>query len=386
MGNPSGYDIASFGAMIECEPRMATYAEALRQAITPGCTVIDIGAGFGIFSMLACKYGAGSVIAIEPDPSAELLMPMARANGCADRITVIRDLSTRYTPPTKADVIVSDIRGVLPLFEHLIPTIIDARERLLAPGGRLIPMRDVIRVALVHAPEHYLPCERPWLKNNYGLDLTEGHRFAVNIRARASMKPEALMAEPCDLAVLDYHTIADPSVDSTVEFTAERTQTAHGLLLWFDADLAEGVQFSNSPRATELIYKQQFLPFERPVKIAAGERLRARVRAMFQDGDYIVSWDTDIAASALREAPVSFRQSTFKGAVFTPARLRPHAHDQVPATTAQIMIDRDCLSLVGEDRTLEDIALALMEQHPGAFGSAKAALDHVTKLLERYRS
>src|ERR1043165_9575056 len=107
---PTGYNVLSYGQMITCEPRMSRYADALRQAVTPGCTVIDIGAGPGIFAMLTCKYGAGNVIAIEPNDSIELLSEFARANGFADRITVFKGLSTDYSPPEKADVIVSDIR------------------------------------------------------------------------------------------------------------------------------------------------------------------------------------------------------------------------------------------------------------------------------------
>src|SRR3954452_16487839 len=109
--------------MVNCEPRMSAYAEALRRAAKPGCTVIDIGAGPGIFSILACKYGAGKVVAIDPSDSIELVRPIAEANGCADRITIFKGLSTDYSPPTKADVIVSDIRGILPLFEGHIAVI-----------------------------------------------------------------------------------------------------------------------------------------------------------------------------------------------------------------------------------------------------------------------
>ena len=157
MSTPHGYSVYSYGTMVTCEPRMAVYAEALRQAITPGCTVIDLGASFGPFALLACQYGAGRVIAIEPDPSIELLMPLARANGCADKITVVRDISTNYTPDTKADVIVSDCRGATPLFEHHIATIKDARDRLLAPSGTLMPMRDTLKIALVSSPATYKP-------------------------------------------------------------------------------------------------------------------------------------------------------------------------------------------------------------------------------------
>lgn len=167
----AGYSVFEYGDMIECEPRMGIYAEALRRAVTPGCSVIDLGAAFGVFALLACKYGAGSVIAIEPDPSIELLMPLAQANGVADRITVIRDISTNYTPPAKADVIVSDCRGTVPLYQNHIATLADARARLLAPGGTLLPMRDTMRVALANWPKNRHSSVRPWHRNNFGLNL-----------------------------------------------------------------------------------------------------------------------------------------------------------------------------------------------------------------------
>src|SRR6478735_9305250 len=104
MRGPTTYSLISYGGMVACEPRMAAYAQALRQAITPGCTVIDIGAGPGVFSLLACQYGAGAVFAIEPDDSVELLRQMAKDNGCSDRITIVQGLSTEFTPPSRADV------------------------------------------------------------------------------------------------------------------------------------------------------------------------------------------------------------------------------------------------------------------------------------------
>jgi protein arginine N-methyltransferase 1 len=173
-GGPTGYSILSYGHMINCEPRMSAYAQALRKAVTPGCTVIDIGAGPGVFSILACKYGAERVIAIDPHDSIELVREIAEANGCADKITVFKGLSTDYTPTAKADVIVSDIRGILPVFEGHFAAIADARGRLLAPGGTLIPMRDTLRVALAGADADYRPFEEPWLRNKFGIDLSAG--------------------------------------------------------------------------------------------------------------------------------------------------------------------------------------------------------------------
>lgn len=236
MTQPFVYSLIDYGAMIECEPRMGVYAEALRRAVTPGCTVIDLGAGFGVFSLLACKFGAGQVIAIEPDPNIELLRPLAKANGCADRITIVRDISVRYTPERKADVIVSDCRGTVPLFDHHIATIKDARERLLAPGGTLLPLRDTIKVALANSPRTYRQWHKPWKRNDYGLDLTAAHASAINSEGKAHLGAGVLASAPQDLAVLDYRTVTEANLDASVELVASKDTRVHGLLVWFDAD------------------------------------------------------------------------------------------------------------------------------------------------------
>jgi len=100
---------------------------------------------------VACRFGSERVFAIEPAEIIQVAREVAAANDCADRIEFLEDLSSRVTLPVRADVILSDLRGILPLFQHHIPTIVDARRRFLAPGGTLIPQKDVLWAAVVEA-------------------------------------------------------------------------------------------------------------------------------------------------------------------------------------------------------------------------------------------
>lgn len=382
----AGYSVADYGAMVDCEPRMGCYAEALRRAVTPGCTVIDIGAGFGVFSLLACQYGAAKVIAIEPDPSIELLMPLAQANGFADRIEVVRDISTRYTPAAKADVIVSDCRGNLPLYEYHIATIRDARERLLAPGGTLMPMRDTIRIALASSATSHRQVGYPWRKNRYGLDLNAGVRYAANTSLRTYLKPNALASEPQDLATIDYRTVTDPDLDAQSELTATTNRTVHGVLVWFDAEIAEGIGYSNAPGAPPLVYRQRFLPFPEAVRLRAGDRVKLRLRATLSGDDYIWSWDSEVIDGSSRERRKQFRQSSFLGKIFSPQAIKTLASDHVPTGSALMEIDRDCLTMVqaGQGYSLDAIARTIHEKYPARFVTHQKALDHVAVLFKRY--
>src|SRR6266704_2952794 len=57
-------------------------------AIATGCTVLDVGANVGIYTLLAAKRGA-KVFAIEADPqNVEVLRHHVRLNGFDDRVTI----------------------------------------------------------------------------------------------------------------------------------------------------------------------------------------------------------------------------------------------------------------------------------------------------------
>lgn len=381
---PAGYSVIDYGDMIECEPRMGIYAEAMRQVITPGCTVIDLAAAFGVFALLACKYGAGEVIAIKPDRSIELLMPLAQANGCADTITVIRDLSTNYTPETEADVIVSDCRGTVSLYQHHIATVADARARLLAPRGTLLPMRDTLRIALAQWTENNRATTRPWCSNNFALDLTAGHRFAINAEGKAYLKPENLLSAAHDLAVLDYRTITEPTLDAAVELIAERGGELHGLLIWFDAEIARGLGYSNAPGQPELVYSQMFLPLADAPRLKVGDRVSARVRGSLVDNEYVWSWDWQVINGAGTPQGDRAQQSSFLSQALSPKALATVSNQYAPALDERIMLDRDCLALVGDGRTLDAIAKTMQERHIDQLPTYKAALDYVANCLGRY--
>ena len=363
---------------------MSAYAAALKGAVQPGMTVVDIGAGPGVFAILACQYGAGRVIAVDPSESVELILPLAEANGCADRISVVRGLSTDLASDTKADVIVSDLRGTLPLFEGHITAIVDARERLLVPGGTLIPSKDTLFVALVADPEHYSAFEHPWRDNRFGLNLEAGHRYAVNSFMKVSVQQDALLSSPQELGVLDYCTIQHSDLDGSVDLEVEKEGTAHGLLVWFDAELAPGTGFSNAPGEPPQVYGQSFFPFERPVQVSAGGRVTAQVSARQIDGEYVWAW-TSAFRHADGDAPhAQFRQSTFLAKVFAPEQLARRSESSVPSTHPLQQVDRFSLGLFDGSRTLGDMADELRRKFPDTFSSPAKALDHIARIAARY--
>ncbi len=309
------YSLFAFGGMIgpNCKIRVDAYAEALRQTIVPERSVVlEIGTGAGFFALLAAKFGARHVYAIDPSPSVHVGQELARANGLDDRITFMQKSSTDVTLPERADIIVSDIRGGLPWLQHHIPSIVDARKRLLAPGGVLIPGQDTVWAAVVHAPRLYAPHVVPWDDNAYGLDLSAARGRTTNHRRKGHVKPEQLLVEPQHMATLDYSIITDPNAQAALYWTASKAGRAHGLNLWFDTELAPGIGYSNAPSAPHIpIYSQTFFPWTEPVELVEGDRIAVTLRVHLMSKYYVWHWVTRVDGANGCEAKTRFAQASF---------------------------------------------------------------------------
>lgn len=379
------YSVAGYGGMITDQVRMAAYEKALRQAIKPGALVLDIGTGTGIFALLACRFGARQVIAIEPNDAIQVARQMAAANGCAEKITFIHDLSTRVELPERADVIISDLRGVLPLFQYHIPSLIDARTRLLAPDGILLPQCDTLWAAVVEAPEVYTDFALPWDSCPYGFDLHAARRIVMNTWCKARVKPEQLVTEPQPWATLDYRQIETPNMQANLTLEVTRRAVGHGLLLWFDATLMEGITFSNSPTAPKAIYGSAFFPWVNPVALESGDTVSSRLRADLVGEDYVWGWDTCVhSQGAAQESKANFKQSTFWGAPLTLDHLRKQRADYVPTLSINAKIDHFILTQMTYQHTVGEIAQAVVKAFPQQFHNWQAALTRVGELSQKY--
>ena len=309
------YSLHFYGKMIADAVRMNAYAAALRHTVKPDSVVMDLGSGPGVFALLACKLGARRVYAVEPDNVIGLAREVAAANDCADRIQFFENLSTEITLDEPASIIVSDLRGVLPWFQQHIPSIIDARKRLLARAGVLIPRRDILWAAVVEAPDQYEELLAPWQNNRFELDLSAGARLITNTWRKTRIRPEQFLVEPVCWTTIDYYEVDSPDIQATISWRAARKGTAHGVVVWFDSELVGGIGFSNHPAAPETIYGNGFFPFSEPVEVMQTDRITLQLAAKMVGDDYVWRWETEFPKT-------SFKQSTFFGAPLSLEQLK----------------------------------------------------------------
>jgi protein arginine N-methyltransferase 1 len=368
--------------MIADEVRTEAYVAALRENIRPGCVVVDIGTGTGIFAMLAIQFGARKVYAIEPGEAIMVAEQIARDNGLDDRIEFHRELSTRIELPEPADVIVSDLHGVLPYFQQLIPSIADARKRLLAPGGVIIPKRETIWAALVGLEDLHCRLTAPWSK--YGLDMRAARKVVTNQWMRAVVRPEELLSPPARIATIDYATIEDPNLHSNFEAGVLRAGKATGVAVWFDCELTDSIGFSNAPGQKEMIYGAAFFPFADPVAVSEGDWVRSDIRGNLVGDDYLWFVRTKLASRADPSRPVEHGMSALAAQLIAPDQWKRRAADFRPSLGEDGMVDAMVLDAMAKGEALGGIASRLLERFPARFDNWQSALAHVGELSSRF--
>jgi protein arginine N-methyltransferase 1 len=376
------YTLRGHAAMIADRVRMDAYQAALERTVRPGSVVLDIGTGTGLMALMACRLGARRVFAADPGDSIRLARAAARASGFADRIEFIQGLSTQIELPERADVIVSDLRGVLPLFQHHVASLADARDRLLAPGGVLIPRMDTLFAAPVQAEKDYQAIVGPWDDHGRGFALDAARRAALNEWNKTHFGADDLLAPPRVWAVLDYRTERNPHVRGTLRWTAERAATAHGFAVWFDAELAEGAGFTTGPDGEKTIYGTAFFPWLAPVPLAEGDVVEVELQARLIHDEYVWVWNTRVEGPDGEKA--RFRQSTFLAQPATTADLRKRAHDFRPVLGEQGRVDQLVLGMMDGGATLEEIANALQRRFPERFRVWEEALSRAGQLSQAY--
>ena len=346
--------------MISDPIRTEAYVRALRDAIRPGATVVEIGTGVGYFAIVACRAGAEQVVAIEPDPAIHVASELATLNGCADRIQFIQDLLTRVSLEP-ADVLVSDLRGVLPLYGSHISSVVDARRRLLKPEGALIPERDTMWVALTGAPSP----DAVGPTDSESVDLGPLDRAIANSWWKTNLSAKDLLTKAHLWHTIDYRTVIGADAEGAADLEAEQSGEAHGLSVWFDSELYGGHGFSNAPGVSRSVYGQAFCPLPAPIRLEAGDRVRVDLRAKLVGSGYVWSWRGQVVSGA--SVGQSFAQSTLQGTPLAAAALRKRTDAFVPRLSRRGEAQAWMLTRMSADVSLRTIAEGALAAFPDLF-------------------
>jgi protein arginine N-methyltransferase 1 len=194
-----------------------------------------------------------------------------------------------------------------------------------------------------------------------------------------------LLSAPEPWATIEYETVSSSDVVGDTRLCAARDGVGHGLGVWFDAKLLDGIAFSNAPSGPELVYGTAFFPWPEAVPLWQGDEIQIRIEARLVGEDYIWRWDSTVTDRKSPQTPkAEFRQSTFHSAPFVPARLARGAAARVPVLSEKGQMERFILDSIDGAATNQEIAQKLMNRFPTRFPRFNDALGHVGAVARRF--
>lgn len=297
--------------------------EAVRRHVTSETRFLDIGAGTGIWAILAAKLGAKHVVAVEVEES---LIPVifrhAQENGVADKIEIIHANTDDVRLRGKFDVVVSEVFGQDAFGEATLKSFINVRERFLAPDGVLIPQKMEMFVVPVRIEKSVLslPAELP-ISTNFINSLRLNYVQDIPFAERGSVR---FLAEPKKLFEADFRTVTVAhSLNSySVSWQLEDLAKVNAFAAFSHSIFTNEIRMNSYDSQSWSVAKYEFVPFEQQ----AGE-IKFTVMMDAKKGNWSVSLPSNPEIKAQNFSPVFAFARTRMTQQMTPhRRIKPPAH------------------------------------------------------------
>ena len=283
--------------LVADEGRNAAFAAALKRVLRRGNqTVADIGGGTGLLAFLARRLGAAQVHVYEYAPTMELAQELARRNGI-DGLYFYHQHSTKVKRPTRVDAVVSETLGNYAYEENIIETLGDAVQRMLKPGGVVIPRRIRQYAAPVTSARFYNELT-VWDRLGFDLDLSAARDMSLNnLYVRTFRREDLFDAEHAPVwDDVDLREVNASVRQGAGKWTFARGQTVYGFAVWWRCELVKGIELSTDPTGPKTHWEQLYFPVSSPLKVGAGDTLHLRIKSdsRLQVG-VNVSWEAELS-------------------------------------------------------------------------------------------
>ncbi|CAG2228515.1 PRMT6 [Mytilus edulis] len=162
---------------------------------------------------IVADIGAGTVFAIEASSMAEQTESIVEENKLSNRITVINKKAEDVAYPEKLDAIVSEWMGYCLLYESMLQSVIDTRDKWLKKEGLMFPATATLYIAAYNDEEY----DASQFKSKMANQLLFGNVFAL--------RKQRVYRDRIELA-----TLSDRQIRSRFRFKRESIQFISDLL------------------------------------------------------------------------------------------------------------------------------------------------------------
>jgi protein arginine N-methyltransferase 1 len=279
--------LAEHEEMLSDSVRVDAYHRAIHRNVQPGDVVLDLGTGTGLLAFMASRAGASKVYAVEHSDFIEVAREIARHNGFTN-IEFVQANSREFTAPEPIDVVLHEQMGDELFNENMLQNVLDLRDRVLRPGGRILPATFRLFVEPVTFHES-MRVRRFWnieLPDGIDLGATQNSpvasRFDTGRNEQFWIRPGSVAAtigEPHPVLEFDLHTLesmASLATDHLIERTSSTDAIVDGCCVWFEAEFDDETTLTTSPLAPLTSWGNRVFRLDQ--QISAGEQLRVNLR------------------------------------------------------------------------------------------------------------
>jgi hypothetical protein len=360
------------------------YGAALRRVVTPGTVVLDLGGDLGRRAALACHLDARRVYSVQTVHTVSVAKEIAAANGCADRIEFIDSAAAGGVLPDRIDVVLAQLPGKLPLHGVSLASSLRGGRPLRAQIPATIPQREKLWVAVVESEPQYQRHVSPWEDTGHGWNMASARHLSLNTWSRFRT-PGRLLVEPREWATIEYAALESLDRRAEIEWTVSQPGIAHGLAIWPEVVLADGIVLANSWHYSESTVGYALFPWLEPVALNIGDRVALKVQATGIGSSDTWSWTSCVPGRVRSDSRiVRFTQSTFLGTLELPSMLAKTSAAYVPTLTQNGYIDRLALALLADRTPVEDVAHVLAARFPRQCPTVAETLARVGELVRKY--